>query len=197
MWTYQKDCKKMKITKVFFLISLLLVSCGSVTLPRVSAKKKSIDPVFKPYIAEYRNLIGKHKYQHKFDVLSMNFTILPGTTIGRCWWLLNGDLEIEIDKRYWDFYNNTIDRQFLVYHELEHCIRSRMHTNRNRQIGGLSDFFDEIFYHLRLIPQKEYLDDGCPVSLMHSSTMSKSCQEKHYLYYLYEIINYKRERDKL
>ena len=178
----------------FILILLMLMStpsCAGLVLPRMSTEKKGIDAEFKPYIASYRNLIGEEKYQSRFDVLSMNFKDLEDSTIGRCWWLVNGKLEIEIDKVYWK--NETsIGREFLAYHELDHCIRSRLHTNRKHKIENILDFFDEMGYYLGIIRKKGTLEDGCPASLMHSHTMSWFCREKHYIYYLEELKNYKR-----
>lgn len=174
--------------KVLITISLLLTSCS--TLPRMIHKKKGIDPTFKPYIEEYRNMIGKDKYDWKFKRLSVNFVDLERPAIGRCWWLINGGYEIEIDRVWWTF-SSQISKRFTMYHELEHCIRFRMHTDRKTEIDSIGDFFDEIGYLLGIIPKPGYLKDGCPASIMNSYSIAESCQEKHYNHYIDEIINLK------
>lgn len=188
MWTYKNSCKKMKY--LIFTIVFLITSCSA--LPRITHYKKGIDPQFKLYIESYRNIIGKNKYQYKFDNLSMNFRKLEPGTIGRCWWLLDGGFEIEIDTNWW-YYNkfNQKSKEFLTYHELEHCIRYRMHTDRKRKIENIVDFFEEIGYYIGIIPKPGHLPDGCPSSLMHSHVMDYKCREKHYVYYIKEMQRWK------
>ena len=171
-----------------FIFSLLIFITSCSALPRVAHYQKGIDPTFKPYIESYRNIIGEKKYQNKFDNLSMNFKNLEGNAVGKCWWLLNGGFEIEVDTSWW--YNNMFDskaKEFLTYHELEHCIRYRMHTDRKHKIETIVDFFEEIGYYLGIISKSGYLEDGCPASLMHSHVMDYRCREKHYLYYIKEL----------
>lgn len=188
---YKKE--QLKMIKIYkFILFILLISCSSSGLLRVSAKKPGIDPIFKPYIQSYRYIIGKELYSDRFERLSFNFASLKDDVVGRCWWLLNGELEIEIDTTWW--YNTIFDekaKEFVVYHELEHCIKYRMHTNKKEEIIYISDFFWNIGYYLGLIPKKGNLPDGCPGSLMHSHVMTYWCREKHYIYYLNEIRDYK------
>lgn len=75
----------------------------------------------------------------------------------------------------------------MLYHELEHCIRYRMHTNKKKYIKNISDIFEEIGYYMGLIPKSGFLEDGCPTSLMHSHAMSYYCRNKHYKYYIEEL----------
>ena len=178
--------------KIYLLgIILFLNSCSA--LPRVTQKQKGIDPVFKPYIESYRNIIGKDKYQYKFDRLSMNFKDLKSGIVGKCWWLINGDFEIEIDPDWWyrNYAFDPIAKEFLAYHELEHCMRYRMHTDRKKEIRSILDFFEEIGYYLGLLEKPGYLKDGCPASLMHSYVTSYYCRKKHYEYYIQELKEWK------
>jgi hypothetical protein len=188
MWAYKKDYKKMR----FFILSLLIFITSCSALPRVTHHQKGIDPTFKPYVKSYRQIIGINKYQNKFDNLSMNFKKLENGTVGRCWWLIDGGFEIEIDTDWW--YQNIFDqkaREFLTYHELEHCIRYRMHTDRKYEIENIVDFFEEIGYYVGIIPKPGHLPDGCPASLMHSHVMDYSCRQRHYLYYIEEMQKWK------
>lgn len=173
-----------------FVFLLLATSCSA--FPRITHQKKGINPEFKPYIDSYRNIIGKNKYQSKFDNLSMNFKNLENGVVGKCWWLLSGGFEIEIDLDWWySHIFNPLAKEFLIYHELEHCIRYRMHTDRKSEIKNIVDFFEEIAYRMGLISKPGYLNDGCPASLMHSYVMEYWCREKHYSYYIREMQKWK------
>jgi hypothetical protein len=157
-------------------------------MPRITHKQKGIDPTFKPHIESYRLIIGPEKYKEKFSRLSMNFKKLEIGTVGRCWWLLDGGFEVEIDPDWWytKVFNPTA-QEFLIYHELEHCIRYRMHTDRKGEIENIADFFEEIGYYIGLLPKPGYLEDGCPASLMHSHVMDYKCRDRHYIYYIEEM----------
>jgi hypothetical protein len=186
MWSNQKGYKKMK---KLLIILFFLTSCS--VMPRVSHKKKGINPEFKPYVESYRAIIGKDNYKKSFEKLSLNFAELKDGVVGRCWWLMNGGYEVEIDTNFW--YNNMFDpmiKEFLIYHELEHCIRYRMHTNKPYKINNLDDFWSTIGYYLGIMGRKGYLKDGCPASIMHSHTMSWKCRPRHYIYYIKEIMDY-------
>jgi hypothetical protein len=161
----------MKKLLILLIFLIPLPSC-SINKIRVHPKQTGIDPVFKPYIVEYRNLIGKKTLERRFDKLHMNFADLEGNILGRCYWLLGGDFEIEIDKGYWDRPWNSLDKKFTVYHELEHCIRFRMHTNKKIKIKSIEDFFEVIGYYIGFMGRKGFLKDGCPASLMHSHSFS-------------------------
>jgi hypothetical protein len=176
--------------KIMLFLLLTLFSCSS-SVPRISTQQKGVDSEFTPYIDNYKYIIGEGKYTQEFKHLHMNFAKLEGSIVGRCWWLLNGDYEIEIDPDYWRW-NSFAAKEFLVYHELEHCIRKRMHTNKKDEIDNIADFFEEIVYQLGLIDRYGYLKDGCPSSIMHSTTLSESCRWKHREYYLDELTNWKR-----
>lgn len=174
--------------KLIFII-LLTTSCA--VMPRVVPKQKGIAPIFEPYISDYRQIIGKDKYDYRFKRLSINFAELDGNVLGRCWWLLGGGVEIEIDKDWWyGFWTTQMDKKLVVYHELEHCIRYRLHTDRKEKIKNVLDIFDEIGYFLGLIDKPGFFSDGCAVSLMNSYTESTYCQEKHYSDYIKEMVDY-------
>lgn len=178
--------------KLLIILLLIFSTSACSTMPRVTHHQKGVDPTFEPYIDSYRIIIGKDKYKDKFEVLSMNFKKLEAGTVGKCWWLLDGGYEIEIDPDWW--YQNMFypkAKEFLAYHELDHCIRYRMHTDRKGEIETIVDFFEEIGYYIGMIPKPGYLSDGCPASLMHSHVMSDRCREKHYYYYIKELQNWK------
>lgn len=180
-----------KLNKIISIVLLLLLySCSA--LPRVNPKQQGVDPEFTSYIEEYRTIIGEDKYSHEFENLSFNFADLDGYVVGRCWWLLNGGYEVEIDRSWW--HSNHFDytvKEFVVYHELEHCIRKRMHTDRREEIRNIIDFLEKIAQGIGFIPTKGHLKDGCPASIMHSSVFSSICRSRHYYYYIDEMRNFK------
>lgn len=178
--------------KIILLILLAFSTTSCAATPRISAKKTGINEEFKPYIQNYKYIIGEKKYSNKFKYLHMNFADLEGSIIGRCWWLLNGEYEVEIDINYWKWNeHNFLAKEFLIYHELEHCIRSRMHTNKQSKIESIEDFFEEIGFQLGIIKRLGYLKDGCPASIMHSHAFSDNCRIKHRYYYFNEMRNWK------
>jgi hypothetical protein len=187
MWCDKTSCNGKKMKILLLLLNLFFVtSCAGIERPRFTPKQKGINQEFKPYIENYRYIIGEGEYSRRFNYLHMNFAKLNGSTVGRCWWLLNGELEVEIDVDYWQWVD-FVAKEFLVYHELEHCIRQRMHTNSKEKIRNIIDFFEEVGFRLGLIKKLGYLKDGCPASLMHTYTLSSTCRAKHYYYYLNEI----------
>lgn len=182
----------MKIIMMLFLL-LFSTSCAGISAPRFNPKQKGINKEFQPYIENYKHIIDDKNISNKFNYLHMNFASLEGSTVGRCWWLMNGELEIEIDPTYWGWIKyDFLAKEFLVYHELEHCIRKRMHTNKKHEIINIVDFFEEIGFQLGIIKRLGYLKDGCPASLMHSHTLSEQCRWKHYYYYINEMRNWNR-----
>lgn len=180
------------IRVLLIMVMLLFTSCASPSIIRLTPKQKGVDYRLIPYVVEYKYLIDTDKYEDRFNNLSLNFVPeLKGSTIGRCWWLLNDRYEIEIDKKWWDSkWTSFLDKQFVVWHELEHCIRFRMHTNRVKKIYDIEDLLDEIGYLLGIIPKPGYFKDGCPVSIMNSHSMSHKCQSDHYQDYIRDIMLY-------
>jgi len=160
-------------------------------MPRFVHKNKGIDSTFDPYIAEYRSIIGEEKYEHKFKRLSFNFAKLTPGVLGRCYWLIGGGYEIEIDREWWNrSWSGFLSKKLVVFHELEHCIRFRLHTNRVTKINSAADFFDEIGYFLGIINKPGYLKDGCPSTVMNSSVSGYKCQSKHYNMWIKEMMDY-------
>lgn len=172
-----------------FLFLIIFVTTSACAIIRVVPKTKGIDSTFEPYIEDYKHLIGGG-YEKRFENLHINFAKLEGEVVGRCYWLLAGGFEVEIDT---DFWLNTLNPQkkaFVVYHELEHCIRLRMHTDKKPEMENIVDFIEEIGYKLGIIKKYGELRDGCPSSLMNSMVINGWCRIKHYNHYLEEIRTY-------
>lgn len=187
--------KLSKMNKLIVLFLIFTSSCSSEPI-RVFPKKRGVDPAFNPYIKEYYSIINfknkthKDVYVKRIKNLSMNFTELEEATIGRCYWLLNGELEIEVDKKYWDR-SGFLSKKFLVYHELEHCIRNRSHTHDMPEPNSINAYIDYLIRWLGIIPKKDYFSDGCPNSIMHPNDVGDWCHYNHYNKYIEEMMDYK------
>lgn len=180
------------------LILIFLTSCSSEVV-RVHPNQAGVDPLFNPYIQNYSDILNlknkkyKYIYDQRIKKLSVNFANLNGSTIGRCHWLLNGEFEIEIDKEYW-YRAGFLSRQFLIYHELEHCIRFRLHTHEDLYKQNVWQYIEHLAQLMGLIPKKGYFKDGCPNSIMHPSDAGEWCHYEHYDSYIKEMIDYKDDK---
>jgi hypothetical protein len=182
------------MNKLLVFLLICFVSCANSSL-RISPKKRGVDPVFSPYVKNYASLINlKNKDKKSINdlrikKLSINFSNLEGTTIGRCYWLLNSEIEIEIDKNWWDN-SSFLSKEFLIYHELEHCIRYRMHTNQKTIKNNVADYIEAFLQKVGLIPRSGYFKDGCPASIMNPTDAGEWCAYNHYEDYIQDIIDY-------
>ena len=183
------------MNKLIILILTLLTSCSTQAL-RIYPNKKGVDPAFVPYIKDYSNIINlknkrrKYIYNDRIKKLSINFIRFEGSTIGRCHWLLNGEFEVEVDELYWKR-SSFLSKQFLIYHELEHCIRFRMHTHEDGYKENIWQYIEYLAQLMGLIEQKGYFKDGCPDSIMYPSDVGDWCHAEHYDEYIKEMIEYK------
>lgn len=180
--------------KILILAVLIFCkSCASDAI-RISPKTKGIDPEFKDYIKSYEYIIKyKNKkytiYKNRINKLSMNFADLEDSAIGRCYWLLNGEYEIEIDKAWWNS-SGQLSKQFLAYHELEHCIRQRMHTHPKSSNISFLEFLEVLAQKLGLVERSGFFKDGCPDSIMYPYDNGEYCAYLHYEDYIEEIYKY-------
>jgi len=177
--------------KILIIYCLFALSSCSFALVNRMSEKKGVDPTFHLYIEKYKQIIKYEKYKYRFENMSMNFGDLESKddkkVIGRCKNLLSGEAEILIDRTWWFSNSTALDREFTIYHELEHCIRYRPHTDLTEKVDDFSSFFERIGYYLGLIRRNEMLIDGCPYSIMHSTTFDYYCQQKNYDHYIKEI----------
>lgn len=193
MWFNQKK-GKIKMKKIIFAIFFLCFSCGTTDIP-LKPRKKGKQKELLVYLESYKQLVPLHPIQKK-RIKRLHMNILPinaekkdgSTIIGRCWYYGSGDLEIVISKDFWENpFTTVLDKEFVVYHELEHCVRYRSHTNARKKVDNIIDFFERLAFAVGFFSAKQDLPDGCPASLMNSSTMSAYCQNQHYIYYINEM----------
>ena len=180
--------------KIFILILILFSTSCSSNTKNISSYR--IDPEFNPYIDEYKNIINskftdnKELYDYRLDKLKINFAKLDDKVMGECSWNFFVDRSIEINKKHWQ--NATfIGKKFLIYHELEHCVRYRSHTHTKKENTDFWDYIEELAQKLGIIDKKGFFEDGCPDSIMYPYDTSEYCNEAHYNEYIEEMANYK------
>ena len=171
---------------MLFLIFISVTSCADIL--RVKRAHKGIDPEFKPYIEEFIYISKGKVKKEDFKNLTIGFhNYKPNdSTAGTCWEY--GILtEIDISEKWWKENPSIFQRQELVFHELGHCILHRAHTSPPEYSSGFVSWFEKILFKLKILTKKGYLSDGCPSSIMHPYTLSESCINKNYYYYIDEL----------
>lgn len=189
----EKGFKKMK--NIIIILSLFLSSSCSGEMIQNNFKQ-TVDPEFEYYLKEYKTIINskdgskKELYDNRIDKLSINFADLEKNVLGECTWEIDGSYKIEISKIYWQ--NSTfIGKQFLIYHELEHCVRFRPHTHIKKKKEDFWDYLEALAQALGLIKKQGFFKDGCPDSIMYPYDTTELCNINHYNEYIEEMANYK------
>lgn len=94
--------------------------------------------------------------------VSIYFDDLTGDVIGTCY--VRGEVrDIEIDEAWW-WNASYLDRELVIFHELGHCVLDQMDHR---------DF---------------KLSNGCSGSIMNTYHIGAYCYEKHYDYYIEELL---------
>jgi len=108
-------------------------------------------------------------YVARFEILTgkpvtnihMEFKELERPYLGYC---TTGAIPtVYIDPTYWDKYTE-LKKEALIFHELGHCKLGRPHLDKVRS-------------------------DGCPVSIMHTFSLSSVCHARYYDSYIEELKN--------
>lgn len=110
---------------------------------------QSVDTELKPYVEEYYAMyqgICPQKAKLSSSMYSIQFVPDNDTWIGVCQPKING-YNLRINKKYWDE-SNANDRTQLMYHELAHCVISKMHVDDSY------NYMNPVQYP---IPYKEYI----------------------------------------
>ena len=66
--------------------------------------------------------------------IAAQFVHIEEDAIGRCLTYEDGSKVINIDKEFWDNGSN-LEKEFLIFHELGHCLLERSHNNVMNQRG--------------------------------------------------------------
>jgi hypothetical protein len=174
----------------FLFVFIILISCttkGARSDGLFYPEKEGVEPVFLPYLESYQQLIGTRKYENKIKSTPILFGDTDGA-LGVCTTYLLGRHSITINRAFWLTTDET-GKMFVIYHELEHCIRKRPHTNIEKKEWFLKEVWKKVMKKLGFY-KPFYLKDGCPISIMNSHLVSYYCRIKHYDYYLKELADY-------
>ena len=80
--------------------------------------------------AQARNVLIDWEHEQ----ISAKFSEIEGDAVGQCLTFDQGSREIVIDTEFWQS-SNTISREFLVFHELGHCVLGRAHLDASAGNG--------------------------------------------------------------
>jgi hypothetical protein len=132
----------------FAILALLILNttaCSNLIVEREDAeslyKKENIDEDLRPYVDDFLIALKKsgHLEEFKISLKKLEVKFVPGLTnlqepylkasqmyqAGRCFIMGN---RVEIDLGYFHFGNESF-RQFLIDHELGHCVLKRIHRH--------------------------------------------------------------------
>lgn len=152
--------------RIFRITLILLVSFCSILIFsdhfRIKAKHKTTDPKLQEYV-DIINALSNGKLGHNKIKLGFFSSKKYTTLIGACKFSLNNlEYEIDISSRYWRTAGYR-SKLLLVAHELVHCECGHFKHNNDKFL------------------------DGCPISVMHESSILYDCRKKHFKHYLKEI----------
>lgn len=180
----------MKRTILNILLSIYLL-CSSCVGEIKYGEYPGIDPNFHLYINKFIEMSHGSVNKHDFLDIEIVFKEFPSDEQG-----IAGSCtptpffrKIEINKDWWENNLNYERREELMFHELGHCVLYRSHTEPTDG-GGISGFFERLMFEIGLMNKKAYLEDGCPSSYMHPTTIGRYCINKHYKYYMLELFNF-------
>lgn len=108
-----------------------------------------------------------------------------GTIVGLCTYGKNFR-EIDVDV---DFWNKSTwkTKRTLIYHEMTHCMCSRLHTWQNGEYPEVDSDIEVIIDRPFYKDPPGMLSDDCPASIMYPYVVSDECVDKHWSYYQNEM----------
>ncbi len=142
---------------------------------------KNAESEVQVFVEDYKKLMNGIVDEKIIDNVKITMADLDTTKAGVCW-PENKPVTIQIDRVTWELYDEN-RREILVFHELGHCVCDLEHVH------FLGQYSRE-----QKPPEKEedrlrsgFLEDGCPVSIMHPFVLSSQCYSKHRQHYRYEL----------
>lgn len=92
--------------------------------------ESSIAPEILPYVLSFQEEAATRGIVIDWEEHNMQIILsdIETQAVGRCLTYTDQTRSIEIDETYWSQQNN-LDREFVVYHELGHCILDRGHLD--------------------------------------------------------------------
>ena len=69
------------------------------------------------------------------EQLSASLMEITGDAVGQCLTYDNGNRRINVDQNFWQA-SNTLAKEFLIFHELGHCVLGRAHYDESNSNGS-------------------------------------------------------------
>ncbi len=113
---------------IYVTVSVLISGCVSEN--DVIDIDPQIDPELRSYFESFEQAAQDRGIQLSTAFLEIDASIGnidEEDVIGECWYGSHGPNEIRIDREFWSN-ASTLDREFVVFHELGHCYLDRDHT---------------------------------------------------------------------
>jgi len=116
----------------FFLLPLLLGSCQKENVPTPG----QVDAELAVYLEDFMAEGEARDYEPIVDpyILDIRFDTLTGSVTGQCLTYSDGRREVNISVSFWKN-ASAYEREFLVFHELGHCLLDREHLDTERADG--------------------------------------------------------------
>lgn len=114
------------------VILILLVGCQK----EDQLSSGLVDEALQPFLEAFESEGLARNYQPVFstDLVHMRLDTLPNSVTGQCKTYSDGRKEVVVSSAFWaqaTFY----EKEFLVFHELGHCILDRVHTESTNDRG--------------------------------------------------------------
>jgi len=168
------------ILHILFIIGLIM----SIIDPYnqyLAPKPQTQDEDVKILVNDFKNLMSGVIEKEVVDNVEITMANLKPPIAGLCWLERKNKL-IYLDIKTWKGYSK-LQKEVLLFHELGHCVCDLDHEH-----------FHGVYPEDPVVPKNEiekikagFLEDGCPVSIMHPRVLSNSCYKKHRTFYRYEL----------
>jgi len=116
------------------ILAAMLVNLSSCTESHENEIEAELQLYFNSFIEE-ASVHGMEISLDEIDIGGYIANIEERGTLGQCKSYSNGSKEIVIDQPYWDRVDE-MEREYLVFHELGHCILGREHLD-SRDASGI------------------------------------------------------------
>jgi len=136
----------MKSILYFSLISLLIISCekggeftNQIDNPTSSntSHYENIHPEMRSYFVEFEKEANRRglNFEAELNLLNTSFADIPQSGVaGQCRWHSSQPNLVTIDTPFWNNANESL-REWVMFHELGHCILDRDHSEAENQNG--------------------------------------------------------------
>ena len=122
----------MRVTTIA-IISFILLSCSEETS---FVLEEEVDAAFIPFFDRFQTEASMRGIEVDWAVEKINASLvsIEDVVVGQCLTYANDNREINIDREYWNK-STEVDKEYLIFHELGHCILRRSHLEDSRSDG--------------------------------------------------------------